>query len=153
MKLKTTVLIGASWLALAGSAFAQQAPASADERDRRIQELEQRLADIEVQLEDLKASASADVAEVRRVAGEQPAVTLANGRPSIASADGNFRFTVRGLVQYDLAHYEQDDPAAPDNRRADANLASDLSSRRQLPPRAVWFRRHGVSRLELRADL
>ncbi len=128
MKLKTTVLIGASWLALAGSAFAQQAPASADERDRRIHELEQRLADIEVQLEDLKASASADVAEVRRVAGEQPAVTLANGRPSIASADGNFRFTVRGLVQYDLAHYEQDDPAAPDNRRADANLASDLSS-------------------------
>ncbi len=45
MKLKASALIGASWLALAGVALAQQTPP--DERERRIQELEQRLADIE----------------------------------------------------------------------------------------------------------
>lgn len=107
--------------------MAQQAPV-ADDRERRIQELEQRLAEIEAQLEDLKASSSADVAEVRRVAAEQPVVTVANGRPTIASADGAFRFAVRGVVQYDLAHYSQDGAASPDNRRADAASASDLNS-------------------------
>jgi phosphate-selective porin OprO/OprP len=125
MKLKASALIGASWLAFAGAAFGQQAPQ--DERERRIQELEQRLADIEAQLEDLKASSAADVSEVRRVASEQPAVTLANGRPVITSADGAFRFAVRGLVQYDVAHYEQDGPQTPDNRRADTANASDLN--------------------------
>ncbi len=125
MKLKASALIGVSWLAFAGAAFAQQAPQ--DERERRIQELEQRLAEIEVQLEDLKASSAADVSEVRRVASEQPTVTLANGRPTIASSDGSFRFAVRGLVQYDVAHFEQDDPATPDNRRADTANASDLN--------------------------
>jgi phosphate-selective porin OprO/OprP len=125
MKLKASALIGVSWLAFAGAAFAQQAPQ--DEREQRIQELEQRLADIEAQFEDLKASAAADVSEVRRVASEQPVVTVANGRPTIASSDGAFRFAVRGLVQYDVAHYEQDDPASPDNRRADTANAGDLN--------------------------
>lgn len=128
MKLKTLAAVGASWIALASVAAAQQAAQPVDERERRIQELEQRLADIETQLSDLKASASADVAEVRRVATEQPVVTVANGRPTVASANGDFRFALRGLVQYDYAHYEQDGALTPDNRRGDTAAASDLNS-------------------------
>lgn len=39
---------------------------------------------------------------------------LANGRPTIATADGAFRFAIRGIFQYDVASYNQDDslPAA-----------------------------------------
>jgi phosphate-selective porin OprO/OprP len=106
MKFSTGALIGASWLALSGAAMAQETP---DAREARIQELEQRLADIETQLQDLKASTSADVVEVRRVAAEQPIVTIANGRPTITSPDGNFRFAFRGLFQFDAANYLQDD--------------------------------------------
>jgi phosphate-selective porin OprO and OprP len=127
MNIKTIAAVGVSWLALAGAAAAQASPVSDEERARRIEALETRLSELEAQLEDLKASSSADVAEVRRVAGDQPVVTVANGRPTIATPDGNFRFAVRGLVQYDAAHFEQDDPGTPDNRRADTANASDLS--------------------------
>lgn len=114
MKLKTLATIGASWIALAGVAAAQSAAQPADERERRIQELEQRLADIETQLNDLKASSAADVAEVRRVASEQPVVTIANGRPTIASADGSFTASLRGVVQFDAATYfDNGDNAVP----------------------------------------
>jgi phosphate-selective porin OprO/OprP len=128
MTLKAMATLGASWLALVGAAYAQTETPSGEERARRIEALEARLAELEAQIEDLKASSSADVAEVRRVASEQPAVTVANGRPTIASADGNFRVAVRGLFQYDVADYAQDDPAVPDNRRADAANAGDLNS-------------------------
>jgi phosphate-selective porin OprO/OprP len=110
MKFSTGAMIGASWLALSGAALAQETP---EAREQRIQELEQRLADIESQLQDLKASSSADVAEVRRVASEQPVVTLANGRPTIATPDGNFRFALRGVFQFDAATYLQDEVVAP----------------------------------------
>jgi phosphate-selective porin OprO/OprP len=125
-------LIGASWLALAGAAAAQEVPtpaqSPADAREARIQALEARLAEIQLQLDDLKESSAADVQEVRRVASEQPVITLANGRPTVATADGQFRFAVRAMAQYDVASYFQDDPTTPDNRRADTSNASDLNS-------------------------
>lgn len=125
---KTSALIGASWLVLAGAAAAQEAQTTPPDREARIQQLEDRLAEIQAQLDDLKASSAADVAEVRRVASEQPTVTVANGRPTIASSDGNFRFAVRAMAQLDLAAYDQNDPSTPDNRRGDASNASDLNS-------------------------
>lgn len=126
---KFSALIGASWIALAGAAAAQDATtAPPTNRDARIQQLEARLAELEAQLEDLKASSSADVAEVRRVANTQPVVTVTNGRPTIASPEGDFRFAVRGMAQLDVASYQQDRAASPDNRRADTNAASDLNS-------------------------
>ncbi len=120
-------LLGASWLALTGAAFAQEA-SNPDERAARIEALEQRLADLEAQLADLKESTAADSADVRRIQTEAPQVTLNNARPSFATSDNQFRFAVRGLAQYDVAHYEQDSPATPDNRRSDASNPGDLSS-------------------------
>ena len=122
---KTSALVGASWLALAGIASAQTTDAA---REARIEALEQALADIQAQLNDLKESSSADVAEVRRVASEQPVVAIANGRPTIASANNEFRFAIRGMAQFDAAYYDQDSPSTPDNRRGDASNAGDLNS-------------------------
>jgi phosphate-selective porin OprO/OprP len=67
----------------------------------------------------LKASSAADVAEVRRVASEQPVVTIANGRPTIASSDGAFTASLRGVVQFDAASYfDNGDDAVPGSASA-----------------------------------
>lgn len=124
---RTIALAGASWVALLGAAAAQDAPA-VDPREARIQALETQLAEIQAQLNDLKESSAADVQEVRRVASEQPVISVANGRPTISAPDNSFRFAVRTMAQYDVASYLQDDPLTPDNRRADTNAASDLNS-------------------------
>lgn len=122
MKLKTLATIGVSWLAVAGAAAAQEAPQTQEQRARTIEALEQRLNELEAQLEDLKAATAADVAEVRRVASEAPVVTIDNGRPTIASADGANRLAIRGLVQYDIASFDEGDNAAGVDLNAGANF-------------------------------
>ena len=126
---KKIAVAGASWLALAGSALAQEAPADTpDSRAARIATLEARLAEIEAQLADLKESTAADSTDVRRIQSEAPQVTVANGRPAVSTSDGQFRFALRGLVQYDVAQYDQGSAPVPDNRRSDASNPGDLSS-------------------------
>lgn len=127
MMFRGSALVGASWLALAGAAFAQTAPNETATAER-IAALEAHLAELQAQIDDLKESTAADASDVRRIQTDAPQVTLANGRPTIATPDGNFRFAVRGLAQYDAAYYDQDAPGAPDNRRADTANASDLNS-------------------------
>jgi phosphate-selective porin OprO/OprP len=90
-----------------------------------VQQLEQRLEELQSQLNDLKESSSADVADVRLQAQSQPTVTLANGRPTIATPDGNFKFALRGVLQFDAASYLQDDDAST---RLTAAQGADLSS-------------------------
>ena len=130
--LKTTACIGASWLALAGAAFAQQSPAPpADARETRIRELEARVAEIESELQHLRAEDAARTAQAPGSAPQQqqaPTISVVNGRPTITSANNEFRFSIRALGQFDVAGYMQARPAAPDNRRGDAANASDLNS-------------------------
>ncbi|MET0546318.1 MAG: porin [Caulobacterales bacterium] len=139
MSLQKALFAGASLFALAGAAHAQdvvtttKSSPTQDPRDARIQALEESLAAIQDQLADLKAGAAADVAEVRRVQSEAPIVDLKNGRPTFATADGNFKVSIRGLFQADAASYLQDSAGAVDNRRAgnsaaDGPAAQDLSS-------------------------
>ncbi|MGE3304273.1 MAG: OprO/OprP family phosphate-selective porin [Hyphomonadaceae bacterium] len=120
MNSRTSAFVGVGWLALAGLAAAEPA-AGGDGRDARIQQLEERLEALQAQIDDLKASTAADAADIRRAASEQPALTLTNGRPAIASSDGGFRFALRGVLQYDVATYLQDN-ALP------AGAVQDLSS-------------------------
>ncbi|HVY86552.1 MAG TPA: porin [Caulobacterales bacterium] len=116
MSVRTWAALGASWLALAGVAAAQQAnePVQTnrvtpeDPRDARIRDLEHRLEDIEAALNDLKASTAADSADIRTIQSSAPQVTLNNGRPTFASADGAFKTSIRGLFQFDSATYNQD---------------------------------------------
>ncbi|HWA01228.1 MAG TPA: porin [Caulobacterales bacterium] len=136
MSVRTLAMFGASWLALAGAAAAQQASepiqtnqaAPADPRDARIRELERRLEDIEGRLNDLKASTAAESQDIRTTLSSAPQTSINNGRAAFATADGSQKLAVRALVQFDATHYDQDDPATPDNRRADTAAASDLNS-------------------------
>ena len=103
MKLKLAAICGVSWLVLGGAAFAQE---QEDPRDALIRQLAERLDVLERQLADQKEASSADAADIRTLVGAVP-VTIANGRPQVASADGESRFAVRGLIQFDGAAYNE----------------------------------------------
>lgn len=126
MNLKQAAVLGASWLALAGMAEAQQAQLTPEERDARIQALEARLAELETQLNDLKESSAADVADVRRVQGEAVQVTLNNARPTFATPDGAFRAAIRGVFQFDAATYDQSGAASVPAGVRDLNAGTNF---------------------------
>src|SRR5690349_13110555 len=94
------VAVGAVAWAAAGSAAADEAT------DARIAALEAQLAALQEQIADLKASTSASIQAVRE---DQKATTvsIANGRPTIASGDGQFSASIRGVMQLDTAQYFQ----------------------------------------------
>lgn len=129
MRIREAAVLAASWLALTGPAWGQ----TAEETAARIAALEAQLAQMQAEIAALReqqaaaepAPAEAPIAPASN-AGAQ--VTLANGRPTLRSADGRFSFALRGTVQYDAAHYFQDDPLSPDNRRSDAANPADLNS-------------------------
>lgn len=107
-----------------------QAQESADER---IARLEAALADLQGQLADLKSSTSAQVADVRK-AQSTTTVTIANGRPSIASGDGQFTANIRGMLQLDGAIYDQDSagPLGADFRRGSFNDTTENDRARDM---------------------
>jgi phosphate-selective porin OprO/OprP len=80
----------------------------------RLDALEKRNEELEAQIADLKTASSANVQIVRDQVNAQPTVTLNNARPTITTADGNFKFAVRSLVQFDAAHYNVS-PRTPAN--------------------------------------
>jgi phosphate-selective porin OprO and OprP len=124
-------LLAASVVALtltASTAFAQEAPiATANSpalspQEARIQALEEQLRDLAAQIADLKSSTVSAVDDLRAQTSAN-AVTLANGRPTVATADGQQRFAVRGLVQFDAAKYnEQGDPAVVNDLSSGTNF-------------------------------
>ncbi|HYD89463.1 MAG TPA: porin [Vitreimonas sp.] len=130
MRIREAAVLGASWLALASPAWGQ----TADETAARIAALEAQLAQMQAEIAALREQAAEDAAQTAptpaphaQAANTAPQITLANGRPTIRSADERFSFALRGTVQYDAAHYLQDDPLS-DNRRSDAANPADLSS-------------------------
>jgi len=88
--------------AIAGGAFAQ------DATEARIRALEAQLTALQEQIIDLKASTAASEQAIRE---EQRATTvsIAAGKPTIASGDGAFSATLHGVMQLDTAQYFQDD--------------------------------------------
>ncbi|MEI7933039.1 MAG: hypothetical protein WCI21_08300 [Alphaproteobacteria bacterium] len=115
-------------LALAASVFALgaagQSAAQEDPRDAVIRQLTARLDALEAQVADLKQSTAADVADVRNIITIAPQSTLTNGRPTLATADGQLKFAVRGLAQFDAAEYDQK------NKLSSNDLASGTNFRR-----------------------
>ena len=112
--LAATALAGAM-TALAGGAMAQDAPvatapavAPADPREAKIEALEAQVQELAAEIQDLKASTSAGLKDVRTsqttALAKLPKVTLANARPQIVSADGDFKFALRAIGQFDAAH-------------------------------------------------
>jgi phosphate-selective porin OprO and OprP len=105
-------------------------PTSADDR---LRVLEAELEALRAQVADLKASTIAQVGALRT---EQQATTvsLANGRPTIATGDGQFTAAFRGVFQFDTAIYDQDSagPLATDFRRGSFNDANENDRARDL---------------------
>lgn len=131
MSLRTVLIAGASTLAAITAAAAQTPPAppAAAAEDARIRDLEEKIEALAAQLADLKASTASDSRDLRRIAAEAPVLTVANGRPTFATADGKNRLAVRGVFQFDAASYEQDSVGNPDNRRAGADATEGPNAR------------------------
>lgn len=100
----------------------------------RLDALERRNAALEKALLDLSTQTKAGDEAIRKDLGGTK-TTLKDGRPSIASADGKFTASFRGVFQFDAAKYDQDAPGplATDFRRgsvgdaAEADRARDMS--------------------------
>jgi phosphate-selective porin OprO/OprP len=97
--------------------LAQRNQTNAQEVARNA-ELTQQVADLQAQVEDLHQSTAAGLADVRTAATANT-VSLANGRPTFATSDGQFTASLRGVFQLDSAIYSQDraGPLATDPRR------------------------------------
>ena len=89
--------------------------------DTRVDRLEQQLKDVQRQLADLKRPAPPDTAAIaalkrdsaehyaaiRKRMDAQPGTSLAAGRLSLGSADGDFTFALRSVVQLDAGYFAQ----------------------------------------------
>jgi phosphate-selective porin OprO/OprP len=71
----------------------------------RLDALEQRNNELEAQVEDLKEQVAGGDRSIREDIANLPKVSMSNGRPQLASADGNFKFALRSVVQFDAASY------------------------------------------------
>jgi len=99
----------------------------------RLDALEQRNNELEAQILDLKAqSAGSDQAIRDQV--NATTVSLANGRPTFATGDGQFTASIRGVLQLDAAQYDQRRPGAPgvDFRRGSVGDAAEADRARDL---------------------
>ncbi|MBV9904495.1 MAG: hypothetical protein JO346_07940, partial [Alphaproteobacteria bacterium] len=89
--------------ALTGAAQAA-ATSSSPSTEERLRALEESLDTVNAQLGDLKRSQSTQYDDVNtRI--NAVVVKIDNGRPTIATADGNFTLALRTLVQFDLGYY------------------------------------------------
>jgi phosphate-selective porin OprO and OprP len=97
-----------------------------DALEARNQELEDRIADLKAQV---GAGDQALRAEVNATK-----TTLANGRPTFATGDGQFTAALRGVFQLDAAHYDQENagPLATDFRRGSLGDAVEADRARDL---------------------
>lgn len=100
----------------------------------RLDALERRNDQLEAQIADLKAQGAASTKSLRDQVNAAPTVSLANGRPTFASSDGQFTAALRGVFQLDAAHYDQDAPGplASDFRRGSFGDASEADHARDL---------------------
>lgn len=108
-KFTSLLLAGTASLALATAAQAERAPSSGTSaqgaNDAKIQQLEQDIQDLNAQVQDLKRSTADQYTDVQNQQAKGAKFSLKNGRPTFT--DGDFTFSLRGLVQYDTAYYMQ----------------------------------------------
>ena len=125
--LRIMLLAGAASVAMGGVAQAQET------NEERIARLEAALTELQGQLADLKAASAASVGQVR-AAQQATTVSLANGRPTLSTGDGQFTAAFRGVFQLDGAIHDQDDagPLATDFRRGSFNDAVENDRARDL---------------------
>jgi phosphate-selective porin OprO/OprP len=120
------LLAGAATAALSSAAFAAAPPSS----EERLRALEAELEDVHAQLGDLKRSQSNQYGDVNRRFDTGVQVRLDNGRPTFATADGDFSLAIRTLVQLDWGYYSQSAAAAALPPAFGPDLSSGANFRR-----------------------
>jgi phosphate-selective porin OprO/OprP len=113
----------------------------------RLDALEQRNEELEAQILDLKAQTAGGDQAIRDQVNAAPTVSLANGRPTFASANGQFTASLRGIIQLDAAQYDQRRAGSPatDFRRGSVGDAAEADRARDLGDGANFRRvRFGV---------
>ena len=132
----TTLLVGSStWVSAA-----QAGTSGPNSTDAKIQALEAEIQSLSNQVQDLKRSTIdqkdqyAEVqkrqAEIQRRQTSAVNVSIDNGRPTIASADGNFTASIRALSQLDWGYYSQSAAAATLPTAYGPDLSSGANFRR-----------------------
>jgi len=106
----------------------------------RLDALEKRNNELEAEIRQVKAQAVAAAPAKPDPAAAR--ATLADGRPTLTTADRRFSSSLRGLVQFDAAAYDQAaaGPLATDLRRGSVGDASEADHARDLSD-GVNFRR------------
>jgi len=103
---RSALIAGASLVAMTGAAHAQSAQ-TPEQQQARIEALEAQLQALSSQINDLKAATAASLKDVR-TAQAATTVSIAGGKPSIASGDGAFSANIHAVMQIDTAWYNQD---------------------------------------------
>jgi phosphate-selective porin OprO/OprP len=105
------LLAGVSSVAMAQTPDAPP-PGAADARIAQLEAEVQQLAD---EVQDLKRGQAEQIQTIATVEKSVPAapsaiVSIGNGKPTIATADGKFSATLHGIMQLDTADYNQRSP-------------------------------------------
>lgn len=128
MKALAAVLLASasalSGTALAGKATSNGSSSAVPADSARIRSLEEQVQALSDQVIDLKRSTGAQYEDVQKQQASQAKLSIANGRPTFTSADGDFSAAIRALVQYDYAYYMQGASA----KTLPAAYGPDLSS-------------------------
>src|SRR4051812_23925951 len=99
----------------------------------RLDAVEKRNEELEAQILDLKGQGAASAQAIREQVNANT-TSLANGRPTFATGDGQFTASLRGIVQLDAAQYDQrrPGPLATDFRRGSLGDAGEADRARDL---------------------
>ena len=100
------------------------------DNDAKIQALESEIQDLSNQVQDLKRSTSDQYTDVQNQQASAVKVTIANGRPTFSSADGNFTASIRALGQFDWGYFSQSAAAAGFPAAYGPDLSSGANFRR-----------------------
>ncbi|HEX3917844.1 MAG TPA: porin [Caulobacteraceae bacterium] len=110
-------------------------------------ELKSEVGQLQAEVTDLKATTITQLGDVRQTEAQAPRVSFPGGRPTFATADGNFTASLRGQLQLDTAAYLQTGagPTPTDLRRDGPALGSsatnvDLAHARDLKDGTFWRR-------------
>ena len=131
--------------ALAGRS--QQLEQHYQQLEQENSELKGQVVDLQAQVVDLKATTVTQLQDVRQTADTQPKLSFSNGRPTFATADGKFTASLRGVLQLDIANYDQGaaGPISTDFRRSGPALGAsaanvDAAHARDLKDGTLWRR-------------
>jgi phosphate-selective porin OprO/OprP len=106
-------LIAALLTSASSAALAQTAAPPVDPRDAKIDQLEAEVRALASEVQDMKRSQAEEIQTLKTDAKPIPATppsaiaTIANGRPTISSADGQFTATFHAIMQFDVGQYDQ----------------------------------------------